>query len=137
MPQGSVLGPLEFISYTEDVSLVFERHNIKYHLFAIDKQAYASASLQDLRERLLDLGNSVLAGLPKSAIIPLQHVQNAAAWLIRDLRMSEHVTPALRHLHCVPIDMRVQYKLCTMHSIHIRQCPTWFFPSLLTRRGKD
>jgi len=44
----------------------------------------------------LDYGNSDLAGLPKSVIIPLQRVQNAAARLILDLRMNEHVTPALR-----------------------------------------
>jgi len=34
-------------------------------------------------------GNSVLAGLSKSAIMPLQRVQNAAARLILDLRMNE------------------------------------------------
>lgn len=74
----------------------------------------------------LDYGNSVLAGLPKSAIMPLQRVQNAAARLILDLRMNEHVTPALRQLHWLPVDMRVNYKLCTMmHSIHTGQCPTY------------
>jgi len=40
----------------------------------------------------LDYGNSVLAGLPNSAIMPLQRVQNATAWLILNLRMNEHVT---------------------------------------------
>jgi Reverse transcriptase (RNA-dependent DNA polymerase) len=52
----------------------------------------------------LDYRNSILAGLPKSAIMPLQRVQNAAARLILDLRMNEHVTPALRQLHWLPID---------------------------------
>jgi len=37
----------------------------------------------------LDYGNSVLAGLPKSAIMPLKRDQNAAARLILDLRMNE------------------------------------------------
>jgi len=37
-----------------------------------------------------DYGNSVLGGLTKSAIMPLQRVQNAAALLILDLRMNEH-----------------------------------------------
>ena len=74
----------------------------------------------------LDYGNSVLAGLPKSAIMPLQRVQNAAARLILDLRMNEHVTPALRQLHWLPVDRRVDFKLCTMmHSIHTGQCPTY------------
>ena len=47
----------------------------------------------------LDYCNSVLAGMPKSAIKPLQRVQNAAARLILDLRMSDHVTPTLRQFH--------------------------------------
>jgi len=73
----------------------------------------------------LDYDNSVLAGLPKSAIMPLQRNQNAAARLILDLWMSEHVTPALRQLHWLPVDHRVDFKLCTMmHSIHTSQCPT-------------
>ena len=46
-----------------------------------------------------DARRSVLAGLPQSTIMPLQRVQNAAAWLILDLRMNDHVTPVLRHLH--------------------------------------
>jgi len=64
-------------------------------------------------------GNSVLGSLPKSAIMPLQCVQHAAAQLILDLRMKENVTPALRQLHWLPVDRRVDFKLCTMmHSIH-------------------
>jgi len=48
LPQGSILGPLEFIKFMGDVTLVFERRNIKHHLFADDKQAYTSAPLHDV-----------------------------------------------------------------------------------------
>jgi len=61
----------------------------------------------------LDDVNSVLARLPKSAITPLQCVQNAAARQILELRMNENVTPALRQLHWLPVDRRVEFKLCT------------------------
>jgi len=58
--------------------------------------------------------------------MPLQRVQNAAARLILDLRMNEHVTQTLRQLHWLPVDRRVDFKLCTMmHSIHTIQCPTY------------
>ena len=66
----------------------------------------------------LDYCNSVLANLPQSTIEPLQRVQNAAARLISNLGLREHVTPSLIQLHWLPIGSRVQYKLCTlMHSI--------------------
>jgi len=58
--------------------------------------------------------------------MPFQRVQNAAAQLILDLRMNEHVTPALRQLHWLPVDRRVDFKLCTMmHSNHTSQYPTY------------
>ena len=62
----------------------------------------------------LDYGNSVLAGLLKSTIAPLQSVQYAAARLILGLQSRDHVTTALRQLHWLPGHQRIQHKLCTM-----------------------
>jgi len=45
VPQGSVLSPLKFISYTEDVTLIFDHHGVSHHLFTDDKQSYDDAPL--------------------------------------------------------------------------------------------
>ena len=240
VPQGSVLGPIKFISYTEDVSTLFHRHQIRYHLYADDKQAYTDVPVEDvsLARRVLqdcisdvanwcssrrlqlnaskteliwfgsrfslkkltendltleldsgsihpvsvvrDLGvmldcelsmkqhvtkvasscfyhlrrlkqirrlvgqevtaqlvsafilsrldycNAVLAGLPRATTDPLQRVQNAAARLVLNLRLRDHVTPALRQLHWLPVAGRIRFKLCLlMHRIHTGRAPQY------------
>jgi hypothetical protein len=71
----------------------------------------------------LDYCNSLLAGLPRSSLDPLQRVQNAAARLIYQFGPQDHVTPSLIQLHWLPVHYRVQFKLCSfMHSIHNQCC---------------
>ena len=71
-----------------------------------------------------DYCNSILAGLTQSTTISLQGVQNAAARLIKSLGPCDHITPALRELHWLPIKHRVIYKLCLlMRAVHVGRCP--------------
>ena len=240
VPQGSVIGPVEFIAYTEDVVDIFKRQCMSYHLYADDKLIYradvinnaaltrqrlhdcvddvaswcSSRRLQlndaktelewfgsranlakligvdcslsigdttiqpssvvrylgvlldreltlrqhvgkiasicyyhirrlrkicryagrDIAKQLmfafvlsrLDYCNGILAGLPKSTLSTLQHVQNAAARLVLNLRPREHITEALRQLHWLPIEQRIQFKLCLlMHNIQHGRCPNY------------
>ena len=48
VPQGSVLGPMLFISYTDDVTLIFDSHQVNHHLYADDKQAYVSVPVNNV-----------------------------------------------------------------------------------------
>ncbi|KAJ8287601.1 hypothetical protein COCON_G00002600 [Conger conger] len=58
----------------------------------------------------LDYCNSLLAGLPASAIRPLQLIQNAAARLVFNLPKYSHVTPLLTTLHWLPVMARIKFK---------------------------
>ena len=74
----------------------------------------------------LDYCNAVLAGLPQSTTWPLQRAQNAAARLITNTGARDHITPAMKQLHWLPINMRIKYKLCLMmHLIFTKQCPDY------------
>ncbi len=74
----------------------------------------------------LDYCNSILAGLPKSTIATLQRVQNAVARMVLNLRPRESLSDGLRQLHWLPIESRIQFKLCLlMHLIHTGRCPPY------------
>ena len=47
VPQGSVLGPRSLLYYAEDVQEIFEREEIKYHMFADDMQGHRSSQPQN------------------------------------------------------------------------------------------
>jgi len=44
----------------------------------------------------------------------LQSVQNAASRLITRVGQCEHITPALHHLHWLPVCRRVDFKISTL-----------------------
>jgi len=48
VPHGSVLGPVLFISYTEDVTSIFDSHQVNHLLYADDKQAYVSVPVYNV-----------------------------------------------------------------------------------------
>jgi hypothetical protein len=74
----------------------------------------------------IDYCNALLAGLPTASLRPLQRVQNAAARLVLGLKWCDHITPALRELHWLPIEQRICYKLCIIvHKCIHSQCPDY------------
>ena len=59
----------------------------------------------------LDYCYSLLTDLPTESINKFQNVQNCAARLVLGIRKCEHITPALKTLHWLPISQRIHYKL--------------------------
>ena len=83
----------------------------------------------------LDHCNAVLAGLPTlpaTTLAPLQRVLHAAARTVLDLKLGDHVTPALRELHWLPITERIQYKLCLLvHKMFAGHAPDYIASLLM------
>jgi hypothetical protein len=49
VPQGSVLGPKQFIAYTEDIVGIFDKLNISHHGYADDTQGLAHAPASNIK----------------------------------------------------------------------------------------
>ena len=62
----------------------------------------------------LDYCNAILARLPVSTLAPLQRVLHAAARVVCDLKPRDHISEAVRALHWLPIQQRIDFKLCLL-----------------------
>ena len=59
----------------------------------------------------LDMGNSLLFGLPNSQIKRLSRLQNIAARIVTRTKPREHITPILKDLHWLPVHDRIIFKI--------------------------
>ena len=50
-------------------------------------------------------------GTPKCILQKLQRVQNTAARLLINTKLSAHITPVLINLHWLPVQYRIQFKI--------------------------
>ena len=85
-----------------------------------------SSIINGLFTSRLDYCNSLLYGLPKSSLDPLQKLQNRAARTLTYTRKYDHITPVLRDLHWLPVEQRVTFKvlLLTFKALH-GQAPSY------------
>ena len=84
----------------------------------------------------LDYCNSLYYNLPDASITRLQRIQNSLARVVLPfIKRHNHITPALRKLHWLPIKQRITFKIAilTFKTLHHGQ-PTYLF-DLLTRHN--
>ena len=82
VPQGSGLGPVKFIAYTESTTDTFFKHNILYHLFADDTQIYDHCCVTDVAAVLSRLSACVddLNSLYSSLCLQLNPAKTEFIW---------------------------------------------------------
>ena len=105
----------KYLSLHEHISSVCR--TCVYHLrniSAIRKyipQSACESLIHALVSSRLDYANSLFSGMPKYQIARLQRVQNMAARIVLRIRKFDHITPALRELHWLPVEKRIVFKI--------------------------
>jgi hypothetical protein len=51
---------------------------------------------------------------PKSQLHHLQRIQNSAARIVQSCKKSDHITPHLKQLHCLPVQQWIKFKILTL-----------------------
>ena len=85
----------------------------------------------------LDSFNSLLHGVPKYELAKLQRIQNAAARLITGLKKHDHVTPTLIHLHWLPIEARIDFKILVLVFKCLNGLAPKYLSDLITPRNTN
>ena len=62
----------------------------------------------------LDYCNVLLTGMSEFNLDKLQRVQNTLAHVVTELRRRDHITPALKEMHWLPIRARISFKVATV-----------------------
>ncbi len=114
------------LGVTLDKKLTFDQHvtntcrSCYYHIRAL---RHVRQSLPDNIARTvacsmvgsrLDYCNSLFFGMTKSNFSKLQRVQNTLARAVLRRGKFEHITPALKELHWLPVELRVSYKIAIL-----------------------
>ena len=92
-----------------------ENYRYRYHSQTKNssKQFYFKILILAFINTRLDYCNSLYFGIADGLKSRLESVQNAAARFITGVRQCEHIIPALRQLHWLPVRRRVDFKIST------------------------
>ena len=70
----------------------------------------------------LDYCNSLYYRLPITWIKRLQHIQNGLSRAVIRTPKHFHITPVLKYLHWLKIELRIQYKIISIKAVNTRIC---------------
>ncbi|KAI0221073.1 hypothetical protein LSAT2_027508 [Lamellibrachia satsuma] len=120
----------QHLTMTDHVTAVCAACN--YHLYRLSSIRHyltteaAKSAVNALVTSRLDYCNSLLHNIPLSQTARLQRVQNNAARLITRTSKHDHITPALKELHWLPVESRIAFKmLCVVDTdcLNNGKCP--------------
>ena len=118
VPQGSVLGPVLFILYTQPVFNLVSKHAVSHHAFADDNQLYKISTLDAIHQSIETLQNCTIDVKSWMTANKLQ-IECLSTVLCRlsftsEMPMSHLCHSILETLHWLPVTHRIQYKISTV-----------------------
>ena len=91
--------------------------NVNYQLYSIGKtrkyldKPTTEKMINSAVTSRLDYCNNLLYGVNGYLVSQLQRCQNNAARIVSLRWKYDHITPALKYLHCLPVEYRIYYKI--------------------------
>ncbi len=132
---------VKLLGVTIDRHLTFDSHvqnvcrSAFYHIRALrhirsslstDMAKTVASALVNSR---LDYANSVLYNTSSGNLSKLQRVQNSLARVVTYTKRAEHIHPVLHHLHWLPINYRINYKVATLaYKVRSTGSPSYLLP---------
>ena len=123
---------IEFIKSLRNLGIIFEKSfSLHQHIMNICRAEYIELRrISSIRYFLsvdatktlmcslviskLDYCNPLLSGSPQYLIQLIQKVENTAARITLKVPRVEHTSPLLRSLHWLPVQKRINHKVCSM-----------------------
>ena len=84
---------------------------------------------------ILDFGNSLLYGINADQLKRLQKIQNAAVRFVRGTRQQRGISELRKELHFLPVNSRIQYKICYLISNIINERAPEYLANMVKKRS--
>jgi len=92
VPQGLILGPAQFISYTECTVNIFSLYSLQYHMFADDTQSYSHCAISEIPALVHQLSSCIddLAKSYASLRLQLNPAKTEFIWFGSHVNLTKH-----------------------------------------------